>query len=182
MDKTTNSELSRIFLIEHLPYPLTPASPHLQLFDNYIADTRLRLRSIRDPSEKSWTRIMQQRTRLPDGTSSLAEIYLNDAEYAVFERHEGREIRKNRYFHEMDGQNVIFDVYLGGLWGLKTAAVGFTDSAYFYRYSPASFMIFEVTQLPFFFGENLVTAAFSDVQNEITQLLPAADVTLEHGN
>jgi hypothetical protein len=43
-DKTAQTELHRIFLIEGLPDPLTPASAHLQLFDNYIENTRLRIR------------------------------------------------------------------------------------------------------------------------------------------
>jgi len=182
MDKNAKDELTRVFLIEQLPDPLTPASTHLQLFDNYIEDTRLRIRSIRNPYEKSWTRIMQQRTRFPDGGSKLDEIYLNDAEYLVFEGLEGREVRKNRYIHQTDGQNVIFDIYLGALWGLKTATVEFTRDVDLTGYTPTSDMKFEVTHHPFFFGERLVTATFSDVQAEITQLFPVVSPTQQHGN
>lgn len=182
MDKTAPNELSRLFLIENLPDPLTPASAHLQLFDNYIEGTRLRVRSIRDPREKSWMRQLQHRMRLSNGRAVFIEIQLNDDEYSIFERFGGREIRKNRYFHELDGQSVIFDVYLGALWGLKSAKVEFFDSEYFYRYSPASFMIFEVTDNPFFFGEHLVAATFSDVQTEIEQLSSATGLTHQHGN
>src|SRR5436189_5713232 len=100
MNKPAMTELHRLFLIERLPEPLTPASSHLQLFDNYIENTRMRLRSIRDPYLKTWMRILQQRVAIADGefaVSKSAEIHLNDAEYAAFERFEGREIRKNRY-------------------------------------------------------------------------------------
>ena len=34
--------------------------------------------------------------------TKLAEIHLNESEYSNFEQFEGREIRKNRYFHEFD--------------------------------------------------------------------------------
>src|SRR5437868_6717138 len=114
MNKAAQTELHRLFLIERLPEPLTRASSHIQLFDNYIENTRLRIRSIRDPYSKTWTRILQQRFSSVDGdyaTSKLAEIYLNDDEYLIFEPLEGREIRKNRYFHEFDSVSFIFDVY-----------------------------------------------------------------------
>src|SRR4030095_16086172 len=101
MDKTYRTELYRMFLIEALPDPLTPGSSHIQIFDNYIANTRMRLRSIRAPETREWTRILQQ--RFPIGDASLrwkiAEMHLNDAEYAQFQIFEGTEIRKNRYFH-----------------------------------------------------------------------------------
>ena len=61
MDKTARTELYRLFLIERLPEPLTPMSAHIQLFDNYIENTRLRLRNIRVPETKEWRHVLQQR-------------------------------------------------------------------------------------------------------------------------
>ena len=172
MDKTAKTELQRIFLIEDLPEPLTRASAHLQLFDNYIENTRLRLRSIRVPETKGWTRVLQQRGPVRDGELKIAEIYLNDAEYAVFERFEGREIRKNRYFHEFDEKQIAFDVFLGNLWGLNMAKVDFDSVEAMNRYDPPRFMIFEVTNDPFFFGENLVGKKFADIQRELEKVAP----------
>ena len=60
MDKTARTETRRIFLLHNLPEPLTRASRHLQIFDNYIENTRLRLRSVRIPETKTWTWILQQ--------------------------------------------------------------------------------------------------------------------------
>src|SRR5687767_12545773 len=104
MDKTARTEMSRSFLIEGLPDPLTRASAHIQIFDNYIPETRLRIRSVRDPETAAWTRILQQRWPAGDNLACMkvAEIYLNEAEHARFEIFEGSEIRKNRYFHEYD--------------------------------------------------------------------------------
>lgn len=173
MNKTAQTEFNRLFLIEGLPEPLTPASSHLQLFDNYLPDTRIRLRQVRDPYSKSWTRMLQQRFPLSEGDLSvtkMAEIHLNDAEYLQFERFEGSEIRKNRYFHEFDRVSFIFDVYLGALWGLNTAKVEFDAREQMNAFEPPPWAIFEVTADPFFAGSNLATKQFSDVQAEVERL------------
>lgn len=60
MDNILKPETGRLFLIETLPEPLTPASPHIQIFDNYVADTRVRLRKIRNPYTKAWTYLVQK--------------------------------------------------------------------------------------------------------------------------
>lgn len=173
MNKTAQSEFHRLFLIEHLPEPLTPASSHLQLFDNYLENTRIRLRQVRDPYSKAWTRILQQRFPAHDGDGAetkLGEMYLNDAEYAAFERFEGREIRKNRYFHEFDRVIITFDVYLGKLWGLNTARVDFENREQMAAFIAPPFAVFEVTNSEFFSGVNLVEKLFADVQAEVAKL------------
>jgi CYTH domain-containing protein len=173
MNKTAQTELHRLFLIERLPEPLTPASSHLQIFDNYIENTRIRLRQIRDPYSKAWTRILQQRFPSHEGeyaVTKLAEIHLNDPEYAAFEQFEGREIRKNRYFHEFDRVMVTFDVYLGALWGLNMAKVDFETPEDLESFAPPPFAVFEVTNDAFFIGENLVQKSFGDVQTEVERL------------
>lgn len=173
MTKTAQTELHRLFLIERLPEPLTRSSSHLQLFDNYIEKTRMRLRSIRDPYRNTWTRLLQQRfpsIENETAVSKLAEIHLNDDEYTVFEQFEGREIRKNRYFHEFDRVSFAFDVHLGPLWGLNTARVDFETRERLDNFLPPPFAVFEVTNNPFFCGENLVEKNFSDIQSEVARI------------
>jgi hypothetical protein len=60
MNETFRTELRRLFLFQNLPAPLTAASSHLQIFDNYIENTRLRIRSVRSPETKEWTFVLQQ--------------------------------------------------------------------------------------------------------------------------
>ena len=60
-DKTFRTELVRTFLVDGLPEPLERNSPHLQIFDNYIHQTQLRLRSIRVPETKEWALLLQKR-------------------------------------------------------------------------------------------------------------------------
>ena len=166
--------MHRAFLIEGLPDPLTRASAHLQIFDNYIEGTRLRIRSVRDPETAAWTRILQQRFPANDGDLSVlkfSEIYLNDAEHAHFEVFEGTEIRKNRYFHEFDGRNFAFDVYLGKLWGLNIARVEFETAAELDRFEPPPFAVVEITNDPFFLGDILVEKSFEDVRSEVSKLV-----------
>ena len=173
MNKTAQTEYFRLFLIESLPEPLLPKSAHLQLFDNYIENTRIRLRVVRDPQTKEWTRILQQRITPNESDPSdtkLSEIYLNEAEYAAFERFEGREIRKNRYFHELDGREISFDVYLGDLWGLHMARVDFDSAEERDAFEPPRFAIFEVTREGFFSGWNLVNKKFTEIQAEVAKL------------
>lgn len=173
MNKTAQTELHRLFLVERLPEPLTPASSHLQIFDNYVESTRLRLRQIRDPYANAWTRVLQQRFPAHEGeyaVTKLAEIHLNDAEYAVFERFEGREIRKNRYFHEFDRVNFAFDIFLGPLWGLNTARIDFETREQLTEFLPPPFAIFEITENAFFCGDNLVDKTFADVQDEVARI------------
>ena len=173
MDKTNRTEIHRTFLIEGLPDPLTRASAHIQLFDNYMAGTRLRLRSVRHPETASWTRILQQRFPATDDSLSsikFAEIYLNDIEYEHLKIFEGTEIRKNRYFHEFDQRNFAFDVFLGTLWGLNMARVEFESVEELERFEPPPFAVFEVTNNPFFLGESLVGKTFEDVREEVARV------------
>jgi CYTH domain-containing protein len=159
MSKTV---LHRLFLIDKLPVPLTAASRHLQIFDNYIEGTRLRLRKIRDPYENRWTNILQQRHS--DGAIRYAEMHLNNREASLFDMYMGREIRKNRYFHEFDLVSFVFDLYLGPLKGLGTAKVELETKQAFDQFQRPPFAMAEITNDPFFAGENLVGKDLTDVE------------------
>ena len=172
MDKTYRSELRRLFLLEHLPEPITRADAHLQIFDNYIENTRLRLRSIRVPETKEWNWSLQQRFPIDEDSAcwKIAEMHLNEIEYHLFVHYEGREIRKNRYFYESDGKQIEIDVFLGKLWGLNLARVCF-ETVEELRDFKFPFAVLEVTNDKFFFGENLVDQTFADVQAEVTRIV-----------
>jgi len=181
-EKTYKTELRRVFLFEKLPAPLTPASGHLQIFDNYIENTRLRIRSMRSPETKQWTFILQQIFSVAEDLPQrkIAEIYLDEAEHQAFERFEGRkvklnervvsnEIRKNRYFHEVGGRRIELDIYLGDLWGLNLAQVSFETENERTNYKIPPLLVYEVTNNPFFTGANLVGKNFADVRQELAK-------------
>lgn len=172
MDKTNRTCLHRLFLFESLPEPLTPASSHLQIFDNYIQDTRIRLRSVRIPETKEWTWILQQRFPEHEGDLmawKIAEIFLSEGEYHIFERFKGREIRKNRYFHEYDGRQFSFDIFLGPLWGLNLVKVEFESVGEMRGFEPPPLPLIEVSDSPVFLGENLVDKNFEQVRADFAR-------------
>ncbi|MBK9155953.1 MAG: hypothetical protein IPM25_17375 [Chloracidobacterium sp.] len=171
LDKTYRNEIRRRFLTEALPEPLTRASSHIQIFDNYIAGTRMRIRSLRDPATKVWTWSLEHRlhTDIP-GITKVGELHLSEPEHTVFEHLEGNEIRKNRYFHEFDHHAFSFDLHLGPLWGLNIANVEFADEESLRAYEPPPFAVYEITADPFFYGENLVGKSFEDVRAEVSRI------------
>ncbi len=177
MDNTAKPEFFLLFLAERLPEPLTPASEHLQIFDNYIAGTYMRLRSIRDPRSKEWTRLLQKLEPRSNSSVMLSQIELNEPEYAAFESFEGREIRKNRYFIEIGGRPAAFDIFLGKLWGLNTVRVDFENEKEMEAFEPPPFLVFEVSGDPFFSGSSLVERTFADVQAAVSTA--AATASLE---
>ncbi len=178
MDNTTRIEFSRTFLFEALPEPLTPASEHLQLFDNYIHETRLRLRSVRYPQAKAWRRFFEQHIYTDDAGLSICEvsaIELSEHEHAVLQPFEGIEIRKNRYESTHDGRAVLLDIYLGKLWGLNRGRVDFANEGEMQDYQLPAYAAIEVSSDKFFHDGNLVNLTFSDVQARVTEIMLAKE-------
>jgi hypothetical protein len=182
MEKNYKTELRRVFLVADLPAALTKASIHLQIFDNYIENTRLRLRSVRSPETKQWTYILEQRFPLGDDMTrwNVSEIYLNEAEHQAFEGFEGRkvktneraetnEVRFNRYFYDYNGRQFAIDVYLGALWGLNLAKAFFENERELNEFQTPDFSIVEATDIPFFTGANLVGKNLADVKEVISE-------------
>lgn len=172
------TELRRTFLLADLPAPLTRASLHIQIFDNYIENTRLRLRSMRSPQTKKWIYILEQRFPLDENNLSewnVAEIFLNEAEHAAFEIFEGRaiknnerietnELRFNRYFFDAENWRMEIDVFLNPLWGLHLGKIIFSEREEMKNFSAPDFAVAEVTQNKIFVGKNLVGETFAAVQ------------------
>jgi CYTH domain-containing protein len=180
MNKTFRTEFRRLFLLEGLPEGVKPADEHLQLFDNYIENTRLRLRSIRKPHTKEWIYVLQQLQPNKDFSSfEISEIILNDEEHAVFEIFEGRkvaenerietnEIRLNRYFFE----NLEIDVFLGKeIWGLCLATARFETFEAMQMFEKPEFAALEVTKNDFFIGKSLIGKTFGDVRAEFDRII-----------
>ena len=180
MNKTFRTEFRRLFLLEGLPEGVKPADEHLQIFDNYIENTRLCLRSVRKPHTKEWTYILRQLQYNQDFSKiEIAEIYLNEAEHSVFEIFEGRkiseneraetnEIRLNRYVFN----NLEIDVFLGKeIWGLCLATVRFKTLKAMQMFEKPAFAVLEVTNNEFFIGKNLIGKTFADVQKKFADTL-----------
>src|SRR5206468_11532532 len=119
--KYARVERERRYLLQDLPEGLTRADHHLQITDNYITGTRLRLRKVRDPRTNKWTvKFTQKFAPNPQDLSRtvITNTYLNANEYEVLSIFEGNEIRKNRYSLEFEGRKFSIDMFLGDLLGL----------------------------------------------------------------
>jgi CYTH domain-containing protein len=164
------TERERRYLLQDLPEGLTRADPHLQITDNYITGTRLRLRKVRDPKTNKWTvKFTQKFAPNPADLSRtvITNTYLNAAEYEVLSVFEANEIRKNRYPFEWDGRKLAIDMFLGDLFGLVLAEVSFENDADLAGFQKPPFAIAEVTDNELFTGGKLCDLTFEDIRDEI---------------
>src|SRR5919206_3949061 len=141
--KYARVERERRFLLHELPPGLERKSPHTQIFDNYITNTRLRLRKIRDPYRREWTWKLTQKFA-PDprdlARTLISNIYLSQSEYEQLAVFEGNELRKNRYSYEHAGRTFSIDLFLGSLWGLILAETEFATDEELEAFTPPDFV------------------------------------------
>ncbi len=166
-------ERERRYLLHDLPEELTRASRHLQITDNYISGTRLRLRKVRDPQTNKWTvKFTQKFAPHPADLSRtvITNTYLNASEYEVLSIFEANEIRKNRYRFEFEGHMFSVDMFLGSLLGLVLAEASFETDAELDTFAPPPFALAEVTNNETFSGGRLCHLSFEDIREEVKRL------------
>lgn len=172
--KYARVERERRFLLRELPEPLTRASEHVQIWDNYITGTRLRLRKIRTPQTRKWTmKLTQKQAPAPPDFSRtiITNIYLSAYEYQVLSVFEGNEIRKNRYPFEYEGRKYSIDVFLGALWGLILAETDFDSDEELDSFTMPPFAVMDVTNEEMFTGGRLVDLTTDELRAEMGRLL-----------
>jgi CYTH domain-containing protein len=172
--KYARVERERRFLLREMPLPLTRASEHVQIWDNYITGTRLRLRKIRTPKTRKWTMKLTQKfaPEPPDFSRTIiTNTYLSAYEYQVLSVFEGNEIRKNRYPFEYEGRRYSIDVFLGALWGLILAETDFETDEEMDGFTMPPFAVMDVTNEEMFTGGRLVDLTTDDLRVEMGRLL-----------
>ena len=165
-------ERERRYLLQDLPEGLTRASPHLQITDNYVTGTRLRLRKVRDPQTNKWTVKLTQKfaPNIEDSSRTIiTNIYLNALEAEVFGMFQENEIRKNRYPFEFEGRKFSVDMFLGELFGLVLAEVSFASDEELDHYPRPPFAVADVTNNELFTGGRLSELTFAEVREKIRQ-------------
>ena len=163
-------ERERRYLLEDLPEGLTRAEHHLQITDNYITGTRLRIRKVRDPRTNKWVvKFTQKFAPNPNDLSRtiITSLYLNAHEAETLSIFEANEIRKNRYYHEFEGRRFSIDMFLGDLFGLVLAESDFDTDEELDRFATPSFAIADVTNNELFSGGKLSELKYEDVRKEI---------------
>lgn len=170
--KYARTERERRFLLRELPEGLTRASEHVQIWDNYITNTRLRLRKIRIPQTKQWKLKLTQKFA-PEAQdfsrTIITNTYLSAAEYEVLSVFEGNEIRKNRYPFEHEGRAYSIDVFLGALWGLILAETSFETDEEMNSFTMPPFAALEVTGDEMFTGGRLVDSTADELRAELAR-------------
>ncbi len=171
--KYARLERERRYLLQDLPEGLTRASPHVQITDNYITGTRLRLRKVRDPLTNKWTVKFTQKFAINSKDLSrtlITNTYLNAQEAEILSVFEANEIRKNRYPFEYEGRKFGIDMFLGDLFGLVLAEVGFDTDEELESFSKPQFALVEVTNNELFSGGKLCELTFADIREEIVKI------------
>lgn len=168
--KYARVERERRYLLQDLPEGLTRADPHLQITDNYITGTRLRLRKVREPRSNKWTvKFTQKFAPNPDDLSRtiITNTYLNALEAETMSVFNSNEIRKNRYYFEFEGRRFAIDMFLGDLFGLVLAEASFDTDEELDRFEKPEFALADVTNDPVFSGGRLCELTFVEVRQHI---------------
>ncbi len=170
--KYARVERERRYLLPDLPEGLTRADHHLQITDNYLTSTRLRIRKVRDPRTNKWVvKFGQKFAANPEDLSHtiITNIYLNAIEAETLAIFEANEIRKNRYPFEFAGRKFSVDMFLGDLFGLVLAEVSFETDEELDGFPKPPFALADVTNNEIFSGGKLSQLTFADIRKEIEQ-------------
>jgi len=171
--KYARIERERRYLLQDLPEGLTRADHHLQITDNYITGTRLRIRKVRDPKTNKWiVKFTQKFAPNPEDLSRtiITNTYLNAIEAEMLAVFEANEIRKNRYTFEFEDRRFSIDMFLGDLFGLILAEVSFETDEDLDSFAKPPFALAEVTNNEIFSGGRLSELTFEDIRNEVARV------------
>jgi CYTH domain-containing protein len=171
--KYARVERERRYLLRDLPAGISRADHHLQITDNYITGTRLRLRKVRDPQTNKWVvKFTQKFAPDPSDLSRtiITNTYLNPVEADTLAIFEVNEIRKNRYHLEFEGRQFSVDMFLGDLFGLVLAEVSFDKDDELENFSPPPFALAEVTNNELFTGGRLSQLSFANLNDELIRM------------
>ena len=170
--KYARIERERRYLLRDLPEGLTRADHHLQITDNYITGTRLRIRRVRDPKTNKWiVKFTQKFAPNPDDLSRtvITNTYLNAIEAETLAIFAANEIRKNRYSFEFENRKFSIDMFLGDLFGLVLAEVSFESDEDMASFKTPPFALADVTNNETFSGGRLSELTFEDIRNEVAR-------------
>jgi CYTH domain-containing protein len=170
--KYARIERERRYLLQDLPEGLSRADHHLQITDNYITGTRVRIRKVRDPKTNRWiVKFTQKFAPNPEDLSRtiITNTYLNAIEAETLGIFAANEIRKNRYPFEFEGRHFSVDMFLGDLFGLVLAEVGFESDEELDSFAKPPFAIADVTNNELFSGARLSELTFEDIRDEIAR-------------
>ena len=125
---------------------------------------------MRDPRTNKWVvKFTQKFAPNPDDLARtiITNTYLNPLEADTLSLFNTNEIRKNRYYFDFEGRRFSIDMFLGDLFGLVLAEVGFETDEELDSFAKPPFAVAEVTNDPMFSGGQLSELTFSEVREAI---------------
>jgi CYTH domain-containing protein len=168
--KYARVEHERRYLLHDLPEGLNRAGHHLQITDNYLTGTRLRIRRVREPLTNKWIVKFTQKfapNPLDFSRTIITNIYLNATEAEMLSVFEANEIRKNRYPFDFESRKFSIDMFLGDLFGLVLAEASFESDEELNSFAKPPWALADVTNVELFTGGRLCELTFEDIRNEI---------------
>jgi CYTH domain-containing protein len=172
--KYVRVERERRYLLRELPEGVSPRDEHAQITDNYITNTRLRLRKSRWVPTGEWSlKLTQKHTPAPPdfARTLITTLYLNRAEYEALSVFEANELRKNRYHLRHEGRLYSVDVFLGDLRGLILAETDFDTDEEMDASAPPPFAVADVTHEELFTGGRLAYLSAEELREGINEVV-----------
>jgi CYTH domain-containing protein len=170
--KYTRIEYERRFLVSPHANWRIAAEPYSKTFeDNYLHDTRLRLRLLTDSD--TGRQIIKLNKKLESSSpysQTVSRILLSPEEYKLLDGLQGDRIIKTRYYHNYLGRVFSIDVFGGELEGLvlcETEADGMEELM---KAEPPAYAKREVTGDVFFTGGNLCRVSRAELLRKLSAM------------
>lgn len=167
--KYPRTEYERRFLVSPRAPWRNSVEPYSKTFeDNYLRNTRLRLRLLTDSD--TGRRLIKLTKKVESASpylTTISRILLSPGEHELLGGLEGDRLRKVRYYHHHVGRVFSIDVFEGELEGLVLCETEAEDLADLMMITPPAYAVREVTEDPFFTGGNLCRTTRAELMTKL---------------
>jgi len=168
----TRIEYERRFLVKPNSGWEKSVKSYSKLFEDiYLSNTRLRLRMLTDSdSDRRIIKLTKKAVSESPYFRTISRILLSQDEYNVLSRLDGKHIVKVRHYCDYRSRVFSIDVFQGELHGLILSEVESDGIDDLMSVEAPAFAAIEVTEDPFFDGENLSTVSPNDLQAKLEKI------------
>jgi hypothetical protein len=161
-DKYATCEAERRFLLDALP---PGAADPRRIVDRYIADSRLRLRSVERPGAVPERKLGHKRRPAPDDPTVVmhTSLYLDQGEFDLLSSLPARILAKTRWSVDVAGRACSVDEFDHPLAGLLLLEVDLGHPSALDQFVPPPWAGPEVTRIEAFTGGRLAGASPADL-------------------
>jgi CYTH domain-containing protein len=170
--KYSRLEVERRFLVAPAQRPDVSMLPYRTITDRYVADSCLRLRSVRasDGAHVEY-RFCKKYARDAPSMGPIVNMMLTAREYEILLALPARQLRKRRYYVEYAGVRFALDVFLDALDGLVLCEVETESEESIKAVQPPNWAALEVTDDLFFTGGSLSALSSSELNARVSALV-----------